>query len=149
MKATSLSTILGFIVGLILSGVLVDVYSYVKSSIDRIIIARNISKAEQYVKDGQYQQAIEIYEKVYEKIKPKKEKNYSLFGKVANNLGLSLVENSRANTNGNNNDLLKSKQINKALEMFEEAKDSFIKIKNNKLADQTEHNIKMLKQSAD
>jgi len=147
MKATSLSIILGFIVGLILSGVLIDVYSYIKGSVDRIIIARNISKAEQYVKDGQYQQAIEIYEKVYAKIKPKKETNYSLFGKVANNLGLSLVENSRANENGNNNNLLNSKQAKKALEMFKEAKDSFLKIKNNKLADQTEQNIKMLEQS--
>ena len=142
MKATSLSIILGFIVGLILSGVLVDIYSYVKGSVDRIIIARNISKAEQYVKDGQYQQAIEIYEKVYAKIKPKKEKNESLFGKVANNLGLSLVENSRTNKNGN--DLLNSKQVQKAVELFKEAKSSFIKIKNQTLADQTEYNIKTL-----
>ena len=121
-------------------------YSYIKSSVERIIIARNISKAEQYVKDGQYQQAIEIYEKVYAKIKPKKEKNYSLFGKVANNLGLSLVENS-GGLKSNNKDLLSSKQMKKALEMFKEAKDSFTKIKNNKLADQTEQNIKMLEQS--
>ena len=145
MKATSLSIILGFIVGLILSGVLVDIYSYVKGSVDRIIIARNISKAEQYVKDGQYQQAIEIYEKVYAKIKPKKEKNESLFGKVANNLGLSLVENSRINKSGN--DLLNSKQVQKAIELFKEAKSSFIKIKNQTLADQTEYNIKTLEQS--
>ena len=116
MKATSLSIILGFIVGLILSGVLIDIYSYIKASVDRIIIARNISKAEQYVKDGQYQQAIEIYEKVYAKIKPKKEQNESLFGKVANNLGLSLVENS-GGINKNNKDFLNSKQAKKALEM--------------------------------
>ena len=146
MKVTSLSIILGFIVGLILSGVLIDVYSYIKSSVDRIIIARNISKAEKYVKDGQYQQAIEIYEKVYAKIKPKKEKNYSLFGKVANNLGLSLVENS-GGIKSKNKDLLSSKQMKKALEMFKEAKDSFTKIKNKTLADQTEQNIKMLEQS--
>jgi len=146
MKATSLSIILGFIVGLILSGVLIDVYSYIKGSVDRIIIARNISKAEQYVKDGQYQQAIEIYEKVYAKIKPKKEQNESLFGKVANNLGLSLVENS-GGINKSNKNFLNSKQAKKALEMFKEAKDSFLKIKNNKLADQTEQNIKMLEQS--
>lgn len=146
MKVTSLSIILGFIVGLILSGVLVDVYSYIKDSVDRIIIARNISKAEQYVKDGQYQQAIEIYEKVYAKIKPKKEKNESLFGKVANNLGLSLVEQSGGVKNLDKN-LFYSKQIQKALEMFKEAKASFIKIKNNQLADQTEQNIQMLEQS--
>lgn len=146
MKVTSLSIILGFIVGLILSGVLIDVYSYIKNSVDRIIIARNISKAEKYVKDGQYQQAIEIYEKVYAKIKPKKEKNYSLFGKVANNLGLSLVENS-GGIKSKNKDLLSSKQMKKALEMFKEAKDSFTKIKNKTLADQTEQNIKMLEQS--
>jgi len=146
MKVTSFSIILGFIVGLILSGILVDIYSYVKGSVDRIIIARNISKAERYVKDGQYQQAIEIYEKVYAKIKPKKEQNESLFGKVANNLGLSLVENS-GGINKSNKNFLNSKQAKKALEMFKEAKDSFLKIKNNKLADQTEQNIKMLEQS--
>ena len=146
MKATSLSIILGFIVGLILSGVLIDIYSYIKASVDRIIIARNISKAEQYVKDGQYQQAIEIYEKVYAKIKPKKEQNESLFGKVANNLGLSLVENS-GGINKNNKDFLNSKQAKKALEIFKEAKDSFLKIKNNELADQTEQNIRILEQS--
>ena len=147
MKATSLSIILGFIVGLILSGVLIDVYSYIKSSVDRIIIARNISKAEKYVKDGQYQQAIEIYEKVYAKIKPKKEQNESLFGKVANNLGLSLVESSNAIKNSTGKDLFSSKQMKKALEMFKEAKDSFIKIKNNQLVDQTEQNIKLLEKS--
>jgi len=126
MKATSLSIILGFIVGLILSGVLIDVYSYIKGSVDRIIIARNISKAEQYVKDGQYQQAIEIYEKVYAKIKPKKEQNESLIGKVENNLGLSLVQNS-GGINKSNKNFLNSKQAKKALEMFKEAKDSFLK----------------------
>ena len=147
MKVTSPSIILGFIVGLILSGVLVDVYSYIKDSVDRIIIARNISKAEQYVKDGQYQQAIEIYEKVYEKIKPKKETNESLFGKVANNLGLSLVENSKTFKDDSSKNLFSSKQIQKALELFKEAKASFIKIKNNQLADQTEQNIQMLEQS--
>ncbi|WP_413852859.1 hypothetical protein [Candidatus Ruminimicrobium bovinum] len=146
MKVTSFSIILGFIVGLILSGILVDIYSYVKGSVDRIIIARNISKAERYVKEGQYQQAIEIYEKVYAKIKPKKEQNESLFGKVANNLGLSLVENSGGIKSGNKN-LMNSKQVKKALEMFKEAKASFLKIKNNQLADQTEQNIKMLEQS--
>jgi len=142
LKSIFVTIIVGFIVGLIISGVGIDIFSYVSRSINRFYIARTISKAEKMVAQDRYSEAIELYEKAYAKINSSVngDKNEILIAKIKNNQGLSLSKQFE-----------KSKDIldfNSALAMFKEAYATYKKIQNGELADQTEKNIKILEDMA-
>ena len=138
MKNFFVITIVGFIVGLIISGVGIDIYSYISRSVNRFSIARTISKAEQMVAQERYPEAIGLYEKAYAKITSamNDDENEILVAKIKNNQGLCLSKQFE-----------KSKNIvdfNSALAMFQEAYVTYKKIQNGELADQTKKNIKIL-----
>lgn len=123
---------------MIISGIGIDIYSYISRSVNRFYIARTISKAEQMVAQDRYPEAIELYEKAYAKITSamNDDKNEILVAKIKNNQGLCLSKQFE-----------KSKNIldfNSALAMFREAYATYKKIQNGELADQTEKNIKIL-----
>ena len=129
--------------GLILSGVIGDVFSYAARSYNRIYIARTISKAEKMVSQDRYDKAIELYEKAYAKISSSMndDKTEILAAKIKNNQGLCLSKRFEKTK-----DVLDFKQ---ALSLFEEAYAVYKKIKNGELADQTEQNIKILENMAE
>ncbi|GAB1402327.1 hypothetical protein MASR1M68_12380 [Elusimicrobiota bacterium] len=142
MKNFFVITIVGFIVGLIISGIGIDIYSYISRSVNRFSVARTISKAEQMVAQDRYPEAIALYEKAYAKISSamNDDKNDILVAKIKNNQGLCLSKQFE-----------KSKNIldfDSALEMFREAYATYKKIQNGELADQTEKNIKILEDMA-
>ncbi len=142
MKNFFVITIVGFIVGLIISGIGIDIYSYISRSVNRFSVARTISKAEQMVVQDRYPEAIALYEKAYAKISSamNDDKNDILVAKIKNNQGLCLSKQFE-----------KSKNIldfDSALEMFREAYATYKKIQNGELADQTEKNIKILEDMA-
>lgn len=138
MKNIFATTIVGFIVGLVISGVGIDIYSYISRSVNRFSVARTISKAEKMVAQDRYTEAIALYEKAYAKISSamNDDKSEILVAKIKNNQGLCLSKQFE-----------KSKNIldfNSALTMFREAYATYTKIQNGELADQTEQNIKIL-----
>lgn len=138
MKSVFVTIIVGFIVGLIISGVGIDIFSYISRSVNRFYIAKTISKAERMVAQDRYTEAIALYEKAYAKINSSMndDKNEILVAKIKNNQGLCLSKQFE-----------KSKNIldfNSALAMFQEAYATYKKIQNGELADQTEQNIKIL-----
>lgn len=127
---------------MIISGIGIDIYSYISRSVNRFSVARTISKAEQMVAQDRYPEAIALYEKAYAKISSamNDDKNDILVAKIKNNQGLCLSKQFE-----------KSKNIldfDSALEMFREAYATYKKIQNGELADQTEKNIKILEDMA-
>lgn len=143
MKNFFVITIVGFIVGLIISGIGIDIYSYISRSVNRFSVARTISKAEQMVAQDRYTEAIALYEKAYAKISSamNDDKSEILVAKIKNNQGLCLSKRFEKTK-----DVLDFKQ---ALSLFEEACAVYKKIKNGELADQTEQNIKILEKMAE
>lgn len=143
MKNFFVITIVGFIVGLIISGIGIDIYSYISRSVNRFSVARTISKAEQMVAQDRYTEAIALYEKAYAKISSamNDDKSEILVAKIKNNQGLCLSKRFEKTK-----DVLDFKQ---ALSLFEEAYAVYKKIKNGELADQTEQNIKILEKMAE
>lgn len=129
--------------GLVLSGVIADVFSYAAKSYNRLYIARTIAKAEKMVSQDKYDRAIELYEKAYAKISSSMndDKTEILAAKIKNNQGLCLSKRFEKTK-----DVLDFKQ---ALSLFEEAYAVYKKIKNGELADQTEQNIKILEKMAE
>lgn len=129
--------------GLVLSGVIADVFSYAAKSYNRLYIARTIAKAEKMVSQDKYDRAIELYEKAYAKISSSMndDKTEILAAKIKNNQGLCLSKRFEKTK-----DILDFKQ---ALSLFEEAYAVYKKIKNDELADQTEQNIKILEKMAE
>ncbi len=129
--------------GLVLSGVIADVFSYAAKSYNRLYIARTIAKAEKMVSQDKYDRAIELYEKAYAKISSSMndDKTEILAAKIKNNQGLCLSKRFEKTK-----DILDFKQ---ALSLFEEAYAVYKKIKNGELADQTEQNIKILEKMAE
>jgi len=128
---------------LIISGIGIDIYSYISRSVNRFSVARTISKAEQMVAQDRYTEAIALYEKAYAKISSamNDDKSEILVAKIKNNQGLCLSKRFEKTK-----DVLDFKQ---ALSLFEEACAVYKKIKNGELADQTEQNIKILEKMAE
>ena len=82
-----LATILiGFIAGLVISGVLGDIIVAVNTSAGRISAAWMVSRAEKHIAGGNFSKAVEEYEKALPKISLK---NKKLLAKVKNNMALS------------------------------------------------------------
>jgi len=128
------------VAGLVLSGVLADVFSYAAGAYNRLYIARTISKAERMVAADNYEEAIKLYEKAYAKISSsmKDGKNMVLAAKINNNKGLCISKRFERTKN--------IIDFNEALSLFKEARETYKKIQNGELADQTEKNIKTLEE---
>jgi len=130
VKNIAVTVIVGFITGLVISGILFDVIKYVGKSFNRVSVSWNISKAEKAYSNGRFSDSVLIYKKTIPKIDSN---NKTLLAKAKNNLALSLYKK-YLNTNN-------SEELNEALSLFKEAETIYLEIGNNELAEQTEKNI--------
>lgn len=135
MKNVAVTVIVGFITGLVISGILFDVIKYIGKSFNRVSVSWNISKAEKFYSNGRFSDSVLIYKKTLPKIS---KDNKILLAKTKNNLGLSLYKDY---TLTKNND-----ELNEALSLFNEAKIIYTEINNTNLADQTDKNILVIQQ---
>lgn len=130
MKNIVVTVIVGFITGLVISGILFDVIKYVGKSFNRVSVSWNISKAEKAYSNGRFSDSVLIYKKVLPKIDSD---NKTLIAKTKNNLALSLYKNYLTTNN--------TEELNESLSLFKEAETVYLEIGNNELADQTAQNI--------
>ncbi len=130
MKNIAVTVIVGFITGLVISGILFDVIKYVGKSFNRVSVSWNISKAEKAYSNGRFSDSVLIYKKTLPKIDSD---NKTLIAKTKNNLALSLYKNYLTTNN--------SEELNEALNLFKEAETIYLEIGNNELAEQTAKNI--------
>ena len=130
MKNIAVTVIVGFITGLVISGILFDVIKYVGKSFNRVSVSWNISKAEKAYSNGRFSDSVLIYKKTLPKINSD---NKTLIAKTKNNLALSLYKNYLTTNN--------SEELNEALKLFKEAETIYLEIGNNELAEQTAKNI--------
>ncbi len=130
MKNIAVTVIVGFITGLVISGILFDVIKYVGKSFNRVSVSWNISKAEKAYSGGRFSDSVLIYKKTLPKIDSD---NKTLIAKTKNNLALSLYKNYLTTNN--------SEELNEALKLFKEAETIYLEIGNNELAEQTAKNI--------
>ena len=130
MKNIVVTVIVGFITGLVISGILFDVIKYVGKSFNRVSVSWNISKAEKAYSNGRFSDSVLIYKKVLPKIDSN---NKILIAKTKNNLALSLYKNYLVTNN--------SEELNEALNLFKEAETIYLEIGNKELAEQTAKNI--------
>jgi len=135
MKNVAVTVIVGFITGLVISGILFDVIKYIGKSFNRVSVSWNISKAEKFYSNGRFSDSVLIYKKTLPKIS---KDNKILLAKTKNNLGLSLYKDYTLTKNNN--------ELNEALSLFNEAKTIYTEINNTNLADQTDKNILVIQQ---
>ena len=130
MKNIVVTVVVGFITGLVISGILFDVIKYVGKSFNRVSVSWNISKAEKAHSNGRFSDSVLIYKKTLPKIDSD---NKTLIAKTKNNLALSLYKNYLTTNN--------AEELNEALSLFKEAETVYLEIGNNELAEQTAQNI--------
>ncbi|MBR4632013.1 MAG: hypothetical protein IKO48_01655 [Elusimicrobia bacterium] len=130
MKNVVITVIVGFIAGLVISGILFDVIKYVGKSFNRASVSWNISKAEKSYSEGRFSDSVLIYKKVLPKIS---EDNKILLAKTKNNLGLSLYKNYLTTQN--------KEEITEAMDLMQDAEDIYLETGNNELAEQTSQNL--------
>lgn len=135
MKNVVVTVIVGFITGLVISGILFDVIKYIGKSFNRVSVSWNISKAEKFYSEGRFSDSVLVYKKILPKIDSD---NKILLAKTKNNLGLSLYKNYLNSKNIN--------ELNEALTLFNEAKTIYTEINNTDLATQTDKNILIAEQ---
>ena len=148
MKNIAVTVIVGFITGLVISGILFDVIKYVGKSFNRVSVSWNISKAEKAYSDGRFSDSVLIYKKTLPKISLD---NKILLAKTKNNLALSILKNIEQEKNisfsndteniFNSNDIL---ELNEALSLLNQADDLYIETANIELSSQTTKNIQIL-----
>ena len=130
MKNIAVTVIVGFITGLVISGILFDVIKYVGKSFNRVSVSWNISKAEKAYSNGRFSDSVLIYKKTLPKIDSD---NRTLIAKTKNNLALSLYKKYLTTNN--------AEELDEALSLFKEAETVYLEIGNNELAEQTAKNI--------
>ena len=135
MKNVVVTVIVGFITGLVISGILFDVIKYIGKSFNRVSVSWNISKAEKFYSEGRFSDSALVYKKTLPKIDSD---NKVLLAKTKNNLGLSLYKNYLNSKDKN--------ELNEALTLFNEAKTIYLEINNTDLANQTDKNILVIRQ---
>lgn len=140
MKNAVVTVIVGFITGLVISGILFDVIKYVGKSFNRVQTAWTISKAEKFYSGERFSDSIILYNKVIPKIDTS---NKLLLAKTKNNLALSMIEKSKKDLADNNcsqeDFLIKIKSISQILE---EAYSLAVETKNKQLILELEQNRK-------
>lgn len=130
MKNIAVTVIVGFITGLVISGILFDVIKYVGKSFNRVSVSWNISKAEKAYSDRRFSDSVLIYKKTLHKIDSE---NKTLVAKTKNNLALSLYKNYLTTNN--------AEELNESLNLFKEAETIYLETGNKELAEQTAKNI--------
>ena len=130
MKNVVITVIVGFIAGLVISGILFDVIKYVGKSFNRASVSWNISKAEKSYSEGRFSDSVLIYKKVLPKIS---EDNKILLAKTKNNLGLSLYKNYLTTQN--------KEEITEAMDLMQDAENLYLEAGNKELAEQTSQNL--------
>ena len=151
MKNIAVTVIVGFITGLVISGILFDVIKYVGKSFNRVSVSWNISKAEKAYSNGRFSDSVLIYKKTLPKIS---KDNKVLLAKTKNNLALAILKNTEKenniiilNINNTPSNVGISKNIPKikeALDLLNQAKDLYVELGNKELAAQTLNNIKII-----
>ena len=130
MKNIAVTVIVGFITGLVISGVLFDVIKYVGKSFNRVSVSWNISKAEKFYSTGRFSDSVLMYKKTLPKISSD---NKILLAKTKNNLALSLYKNYLTTQN--------KEEITEAMDLMQDAEDIYLETGNNELAEQTSQNL--------
>ena len=150
MKNIAVTVIVGFITGLVISGILFDVIKYVGKSFNRVSVSWNISKAEKAYSNGRFSDSVLIYKKTLPKISLD---NKILLAKTKNNLALSILKEIESKNNieilaDNNNsqsiDMQSIPEIKEALDLLNQAKDLYVETANIELSSQTTKNIQIL-----
>jgi len=135
VKSFFATLIIGFIAGLVISGILADVFSYAGKSLNRINVARIISKAERSFADERFSDAVSLYEKALAKINPD---NKILYAKTKNNLALSIYKKAEIEKD--------DVGFAKALDLFLQAQAVYAHTDNKKLSEETDKNIQAARQ---
>lgn len=135
MKNVVVTVIVGFITGLVISGILFDVIKYVGKSFNRISVSWDISKAEKLYSNGRFSDSIFLYKKVLPKIP---QDNKMLVAKTKNNLGLCIYKNYQITKNAD--------ELNEALILFQEAQLIYLELNDTNLANQSQKNISIIQQ---
>ncbi|MEA5000387.1 MAG: hypothetical protein VB017_00710 [Endomicrobiaceae bacterium] len=130
MKNLWMTVIVGFIAGLVISGVLFDAFVYIGKSFNRISVAWTVSKAEKSFSAGRFSDAVLLYEKVLPKINIE---NKRLYAKTKNNLALSIFRNAELSNNIND--------VSKSIDIFLEAEQIYLAMNDKELSEQTAKNI--------
>lgn len=146
MKNIAVTVIVGFITGLVISGILFDVIKYIGKSFNRVSVSWNISKAEKFYSNGRFSDSVLIYENTLPKISSD---NKLLTAKTKNNLALAILsKNNIILLNNDNNsleeDISNISEIKEALELLNQANDLYIETGNSELSAQTTKNIQIL-----
>ena len=148
MKNIVVTVIVGFITGLVISGILFDVIKYVGKSFNRVSVSWNISKAEKAYSNGRFSDSVLIYKKTLPKIDTN---NKILLAKTKNNLALSILKNIEKEKNISFSDNKESitdineiPELSEALKLLNQANDLYIETNHIELSSQTMKNIQTL-----
>ena len=142
MKNIVVTVIVGFITGLIISGILFDIIKYVGKSFNRVYVAWNISKAEKFYSNERFSDTISLYNKIISKIDTS---NKLLLAKIKNNLALAMIEKTKKDLADNNCSKEGfSVQIKLISQILDEAYNLAIESKNKKLISELEQNKKSI-----
>ncbi|MBO7431891.1 MAG: hypothetical protein J6U02_03235 [Elusimicrobia bacterium] len=150
MKNIAVTVIVGFITGLVISGILFDVIKYVGKSFNRVSVSWNISKAEKAYSNERFSDSVLIYRKTLPKISSD---NKILLAKTKNNLALSMLKNIEKESNINLSDDAENLsnisdnvllEIEEVLDLLNQANDLYIETGNTELSAQTTKNIQII-----
>lgn len=150
MKNIAVTVIVGFITGLVISGILFDVIKYVGKSFNRVSVSWNISKAEKAYSNERFSDSVLIYRKTLPKISSD---NKILLAKTKNNLALSMLKNIEKESNINLSDNAENLsnisdnvllEIEEILDLLNQANDLYIETGNTELSAQTTKNIQII-----
>ena len=142
MKNVVVTVIVGFITGLVISGILFDIIKYVGKSFNRVYVAWNISKAEKFYSNERFSDTISLYNKIISKIDTS---NKLLLAKIKNNLALAMIEKTKKDLADNNCSKEGfSVQIKLISQILDEAYNLAIESKNKKLISELEQNKKSI-----
>jgi tetratricopeptide (TPR) repeat protein len=127
-----LTAAIGFVFGLVISGVLGDLLSTVKNSIQRIYIAWDIAAAEKMYANENFDEASQKYETILKKINPN---NKKLIAKTKNNLALSIFAQFEGSGNKD------AEMLKKPVKLFEEALSYYEEMKDGEGSRQIKNNL--------
>ncbi len=140
MKNIVVTVIVGFITGLIISGILFDIIKYVGKSFNRVYVAWTISKAKDFYSNERFSDTISLYNKIISKIDTS---NKLLLAETKNNLALAMIEKTKKDLADNNCSKEGfSVQIKLISQILDEAYNLAIETNNKQLMSEVEQNRK-------
>ena len=149
MKNVVVTVIVGFITGLILSGIIFDVIKYIGKSFNRVSVSWNISKAEKFYSQGRFSDSVLVYNKTLSKIPSD---NKLLIAKTKNNLALAVLKEIETTNNivldnekkSLNVGVADMEKLEEALKLLNQSNDLYIETGNTELSVQTSKNINII-----